>query len=138
MTEIAIEYEGDLRTKCIQLDNQQEIFTDAPKDNQGLGRFFSPTDLLATALGSCILTVMGIMAKKIRVDLQGTKALVKKNMQTSPTRRIGKLTVEIHCPHQFDEQTTQKLKEAAESCPVHHSLHPDVQIDVIYHWSSKK
>ncbi len=136
MTEIMIDYEGDLRTKCVHTGNQQKIFTDAPTDNQGLGRNFSPTDLLATALGSCILTIMGMMAKKLGVDITGTRAVVKKSMHISPPRRIAKLTVEIHCPNKFDDITTQKLVQAGETCPVHHSLHPELEQEIIYLWNS--
>jgi putative redox protein len=134
MTEITIEYKGDLRTECVHSENQQMIFTDAPKDNQGMGRYFSPTDLLAAALGSCILTIMGIMAKKLSIDLTGTQAIVKKTMQNAPKRRISKLSIEIRCPKKFDEPTTQKLTQAAENCPVHHSLHPDVEQEITFTW----
>lgn len=133
MTEINIEYQGDLRTHCIHQESGAEILTDAPKDHQGLGRAFSPTDLVAAAVGSCTLTIMGIAARRLNVDMTGATAQVKKEMQTSP-RRIGKITVAIAVPQQFDESTTQKLLEAAHQCPVLHSLSPEVQVDISFKW----
>lgn len=136
MSEIEIVYEGDLRTRCTHRDSGAEILTDAPKDNQGLGREFSPTDLVATAVGSCSLTIMGIAARQLKLDISGSRALVVKEMQNAPFRRIRKLTVELSCPHRFDNEITQKLIAAVERCPVLHSLHPDVQVTITYHWGS--
>ncbi len=136
MSEIEIVYEGDLRTRCTHRDSGAEILTDAPKDNQGLGREFSPTDLVATAVGSCSLTIMGIAARQLNLDISGSRALVVKEMQNAPVRRIRKLTVELSCPHRFDNEITQKLIAAVERCPVLHSLHPDVQVIITYHWGS--
>lgn len=134
MSEINIRYEGDLRTHCVHRESGAEFLTDAPKDNQGLGREFSPTDLMATALGSCALTLMGMAARKLQIDIIGTQAEVIKEMQTTPLRRIAKLTVKITCPHRFDEETRQKLIIAVETCPVLHSLHPEIKLDFSYAW----
>ena len=134
MTQIDILYEGDLRTRCVHSDNQIEVFTDAPKDNQGHGWFFSPTDLFAASLGSCMLTLMGIAANRLNVDLKGMRAVVSKEMAAAPARRIGKLTVEIFCPHQPSEDAVAKIVQMAQNCPVHKSLHPDIVLDIRYHW----
>ncbi len=133
MTAISIEYKGDLRTHCIHRESGTEILTDAPKDNQGLGRAFSPTDLVAAAVGSCTLTIMGIAAKRLNVDIIGATAEVKKEMQVNP-RRIGKITVAVSMPRRLDEDTTKKLLEAAHLCPVLHSLSPEVQVDISFNW----
>lgn len=135
MTEINSIYEGDLRTRCIHVESGAQMWTDAPKDNQGLGREFSPTDLVATALASCTLTVMGIAARKLNIDITGTQAKVIKEMQAAPQRRVSKLTVTVTCPHHFEEQFTQKLIAAAEACPVLHSLHPDIEVKINYIWA---
>jgi len=134
MSEITIHYEGDLRTRCVHQDSGAEILTDAPKDNQGLGREFSPTDLLAAALGSCSLTLMGIIARKLKLNIEGTTAEVIKEMQAAPSRRVKQLTLKIACPHRFDQATQKKLIDAVESCPVLHSLHPDIQVQTTYLW----
>lgn len=134
MTSIEIWYEGDLSTRCVHSDNHAEILTDAPKDNQGQGRFFSPTDLFAASLGSCMLTLMGIGAKRLNIDLKGMRATVTKEMAAAPSRRIGKLKVEIFCPHQPADDAVAKLVQMAGNCPVHHSLHPDIVLDIHYYW----
>lgn len=134
MTKINITYQRNLRTRCVHQDSGVEILTDAPKDNQGMGMSFSPTDLLATSLGTCTLTLMGIMARSLNLDIKNTEAEVTKTMQTSPTRKIGKLKLVISCPYQFSDEITQKLIRAAEECPVRHSLHPDIELEFVYVW----
>jgi len=134
MVEIDIFYEGNLSTRCVHKESGQQIITDAPKDNQGRGEMFSPTDLVAAALGSCILTIMGILASRLKIDLVGTKITITKEMQQAPARRIGILKVVLTCPHRFDPETTKRLETAAEKCPVHHSLHPDIVQEFIYNW----
>ncbi|MBS0604317.1 MAG: OsmC family protein [Verrucomicrobia bacterium] len=136
MTEIDITYEGDLSTRCVHSDNKSEIVTDAPKDNQGLGRVFSPTDLFAASLGSCMLTLMGIGAKKLNVDIKGTRAKVTKEMAAIPLRRVGKLKVEITCPHRLTDEVIAKLVQMADMCPVKKSLHPDIVVECTYQWGS--
>jgi putative redox protein len=134
MVHIDIWYEGELSTRCVHAQNGAEIVTDAPKDNQGLGRVFSPTDLFAASLGSCMLTLMGIAAKRLHVDLKGMRARVDKEMAASFFRRIGKLKVAFICPHAVSEEIAAKLVQAAETCPVHKSLHPDIVLEFTYRW----
>lgn len=133
MAKYEIFYEGDLRTRAVH-ETGEAIETDAPKDNQGQGRMFSPTDLVGVALGSCILTVMGIIAKSMKIDLKGTRMVVSKQMAAAPSRRIGQIKVEIFCPQTFAPDVTARLQKAAENCPVHHSLHPEIEKEVVYYW----
>ena len=111
--------------------------TDAPTDNLGKGESFSPTDLVATALGTCMLTVMGIVAQRHKIDLHGTRAKVTKEMATAPIRRIGRLTVEIHVPARLSVEDQQLMEKAAHTCPVHKSLHPEIDAPVRFHFGSK-
>ena len=134
MTQINIIYQGNLRTECTHTGNGQTIVTDAPKDNHGKGEYFSPTDLAAAALASCMITIMGIEAQKINVDLNGTKASVTKEMTTTAPRRIKKLTVKITCPQDFEFETRARLERAALGCPIKHSLHPDVEQECTFEW----
>jgi putative redox protein len=134
MTEFSVTYEGDLKTRAVNLANGQALFTDAPTDNYGKGEYFSPTDLLAVALGTCILTIMGMTAKRIGVDLRGGHMTVKKEMAASPIRRIGKLYVDFYFPRKLEEAQIQQLEKAGLSCPVHASLHPDVEQKIVFHW----
>ena len=134
MVKIKVTYEGNLRTTAFHEESGAEIKTDAPKENHGKGEFFSPTDLISAALGTCVITVMGILANKLKVDLKGLRATVEKEMATSPSRKVGKIIVHIFCPSTFDREITSKLEQAGIGCPVHHSLHPDVQQEMIFHW----
>jgi putative redox protein len=134
MVAIHLEYQGDLHCKAVHGPSGTVLTTDAPKDNQGRGESFSPTDLAATALGSCILTVMGIMARSLNVDIAGTTATVEKEMANAPVRMIHRLKVKIDVPHRVSEEHKQRLKKAAETCPVHKSLHPDVQMPIEFTW----
>jgi putative redox protein len=134
MTQIDIAYEGNLRTRCVHTGNQQQLVTDAPKDNKGKGEMFSPTDLLAAALGSCVLTLMGIAGQQLKLDLSGLRLTVEKEMAKLPSRRIGRLVVHVYCPQTFDPDTTQKLETAGSHCPVHQSLHPDTKQEFFFHW----
>ncbi len=134
MTQVEIEYEGALRTRCLHVESGEVIFTDAPKDNQGKGEFFSPTDLVGVALGSCVLTIMGIYAAKQGIELKGTKVRVTKEMQSLPSRRIGKIKLDFTSPHKFDEAIEKRLEKIAHECPVHHSLHPDLIQEFNFQW----
>ncbi len=136
MVAIELEYEGDLHCKAVHGPSSTELTTDAPKDNQGRGESFSPTDLVATALGSCVLTVMGIMARTLDVNLKGTTATVQKEMANAPVRMIERLEVKIRVPHEVSEVNRLKLERAAHTCPVHRSLHPDVQKPIEFVWGS--
>ena len=102
----------------------------------GKGESFSPTDLMATALGTCIVTTMGIVAQRHGIDISGTKVRVEKHMVTTGIRRIGRLPVEIHVPGVVSEEDRQRLENAATTCPVHKSLHPDVEAPVTFKWGS--
>ncbi|WP_288998619.1 OsmC family protein [uncultured Psychrobacter sp.] len=120
-----VTYQGDLRTSAIHLQSNNEIITDAPTDNQGKGEAFSPTDLLATSLASCMLTIIGIKARDINVDLAGTTAEVTKVMTADP-RRISEIHVAITFNQQLDEKTQKIFYNTALSCPVAKSIHPDI------------
>lgn len=134
MVTIDIEYKGDLRCEAVHQPSGTRLNTDAPKDNHGKGESFSATDLVATALGTCMLTIMGIVARNMNVELKGTQVTVQKEMVATPLRRIGKLGVQIKVPGEFTDEQKQKLERAAFTCPVHKSLHPDVQIPVEFVW----
>lgn len=137
MTHITSKYLGDLRTLCTHEGSGQTLQTDAPVDNHGKGEYFSPTDLLATAVGSCMLTLMGIAAKKYSIDLIGSTVSVEKIMTTTPPRRIATLKVDIHVPSLFEANIQTNLEKAAMSCPVHESLHPDIEQIVTFHWGTR-
>ncbi len=134
MVDIQIEYQGDLHCKATHGPSGAELTTDAPKDNQGRGESFSPTDLVATALGTCMLTIMGIAARTLNIDIAGATAAVEKEMTATPPRRIQRLAVRIHVPHAPSPADREKLERAARACPVHKSLHPDVQIPIEFTW----
>ncbi len=133
MVTITAEYLGDLHCRAVHQPSGAVLETDAPKDNQGRGEAFSPTDLCATALLTCMATVMGIQARTIGYDLAGLKMEVRKEM-TPPPRRIAQLEVDLNFPRPADELTRERLRQAAESCPVHRSLHPDVAIKTSFNW----
>lgn len=135
MVQINIAYQGQLRCEAEHQPSKTKIYTDAPADNNGKGESFSPTDLVATALGACMLTVMGIAAEKLKLDLSGAKVTVEKEMVQNPVRRIGKLTVVLNLPNRFDDITKKKLESIALSCPVHKSLHPDVAMPIKFVWN---
>ena len=134
MVNIQIEYQGDLHCKATHGPSGAELSTDAPKDNQGRGESFSPTDLVATALGTCMLTIMGIAARTLNIDITGATATVEKEMTAALPRRIQRLAVRIRVPHSPSPADREKLERAAYTCPVHKSLHPDVQISIEFTW----
>jgi putative redox protein len=134
MVAMKMEYEGDLHCKAVHGPSGTELATDAPTDNQGRGESFSPTDLVATALGTCILTTMGIVAKRLEIDLAGSTASVEKSMTTEAPRRIASLAVRIHIPHSVSDENKLKLERAAHTCPVHKSMHPEVQMPIEITW----
>lgn len=134
MNKFTVTYEGDLRCRVQHTESGAVIQTDAPKDNFGKGELFSPTDLLAVALGSCVMTVMAILAGRLKVDLTGLRATVDKEMAAAPSRRVGKVVVHIFCPHTYDPAIEAKLEQAGVGCPIHHSLHPDIEQQIIFHW----
>jgi putative redox protein len=134
MVNIQVEYQGELHCKATHGPSGAELITDAPKDNQGRGESFSPTDLVATALGACMLTIMGIAARSQNIDISGATASLEKEMTATPPRRIERLTVKIYVPHSPSPANKKKLERAAHTCPVHKSLHPDVQIPIEFTW----
>ena len=135
MVEIDIVYKGELRCLATHQPSSATLTTDAPKDNHGKGESFSPTDLVATALGTCMLTIMGIAAQSMQIDLSGTKVVVRKEMAAKPIRRIGTLAVTIDVPLSLGEAQRQKLINVAMTCPVHKSMHPDVQMPIDFRWA---
>ena len=132
--EIKGQYEGDLRVKLTHGPSGSVIETDAPIDNQGKGARFSPTDLVVAALGSCMMTIMGIVAKRDGIKLEGTHFRAEKHMTENP-RRIGKIVLEIHMPTGLTDEQKKKLERAAHTCPVHQSLHPDIEQDIKFIYS---
>ncbi|HIF95631.1 MAG TPA: OsmC family peroxiredoxin [Myxococcales bacterium] len=134
MVEVCIEYQGGLHTRAQHGPSQAAIETDAPTDNHGKGERFSPTDLVAAALGTCMLTVMGIVAERHDWPLVGATARVSKQMTADPVRRIGALAVELCFPAGLPEAARKPLLRAAETCPVKHSLHPDLRVEMHAVW----
>lgn len=130
-----VTYEGALRTRCLHLKSGNTYITDAPVDNQGKGEAFSPTDTVATGLASCMLTIMGIKARDLQVDLEGATAEVTKHMATNP-RRIATIEVRLELPAKVSEKHRKILEHTAHSCPVHHSLHPDIEKHIVFSWSN--
>jgi putative redox protein len=134
--EIDVRYVGDLHCEAVHGPSGSLLVTDAPVDNGGQGAAFSPTDLVATALGSCILTMLGLAARRHALDLQGTRVHVTKDMASEPVRRIGRLTATVTLPagSTFDEGTRALLERTAHTCPVKQSLHPEteIQIEFVY------
>lgn len=128
-------YKSGLRTSCTHLQSGTEIETDAPTDNKGKGERFSPTDLLATSLGSCMITTMGIKAASMGIELDGTRVDVTKIMVSDP-RRIGKLVAHVYFPEglNLDDHTKLVLERSARTCPVERSLHPDIELDMAFNW----
>ena len=136
--EINLVYEGQLRCTATHGPSGAKLTTDAPVDNHGKGESFSPTDLVATALGACVMTIMGIVAERNQIDLTGTRIHVSKEMIQQPVRRIGRLPVTVTIPADkaanvaATERT--KLETAARHCPVHQSLHPDIDSPIEFVW----
>ena len=129
-----MEYEGELHCRAVHEPSGTVLSTDAPKDNQGRGESFSPTDLVATALGTCVLTTMAIYGRTLGVEFQGATATVEKEMTTAGPRRIERLAVRIRVPGEFSEEVRGKFERAAHACPVHKSLHPEVQLPIEFVW----
>ena len=134
MVEIKIDYQGELHCRAVHGPSGAVLETDAPVDNNGRGEAFSPTDLVATALGVCMATVMGIVAKRKEIDLAGMKVVVKKHMSTDTPRRIARLEVDIEMPLSAGHPDRRLLESTGNGCPVHQSLHPDVVQEIRWHW----
>lgn len=135
MATSTILYNGELRTTATHLKSGTVIETDAPTDNNGKGERFSPTDLVATALGSCMLTIMGINAGKNGWNIEGTKISIEKIMGTEPRRITGvKVIFDFPTGHGLGEKERTILERAALTCPVAKSVHPDMMQDVTFNW----
>ncbi|MBA6152943.1 OsmC family protein [Gelidibacter maritimus] len=124
---------GDLRTECTHIKSGDTFITDAPTDNNGKGLAFSPTDTIATGLASCMMTVMGIKARDLGVDMTGTSSEVTKTMASNP-RRISKIEVIMNLPVETDEKTKKILENTGKTCPVLYSLHPDIEKTITFKW----
>ena len=126
-----VEYLGELRTELIHLESGDKVFTDAPKGNEGMGEAFAPTDLVATALASCMISIMGIKARNNGIDIVGTKAEILKVMQSNP-RRISRVEIIITFPKSYNDKNKKILERAAITCPVGKSLHHDIQQKITF------
>jgi putative redox protein len=132
MVTIDIVYQGSLRCVSQHGPSKNSVVTDAPVDNNGKGESFSPTDLLATALGTCMLTIMGIVAKRLNADLTGTAVRVEKHMITAPQRKIGRLVVAFTMPRALSREHRAAIEPCVHTCPVALSIHPDIVVDVSF------
>ncbi len=134
MVSIHVDYEGDLRCRAVHGPSGVELCTDAPVDNNGRGESFSPTDLVATALAACMATVIGIKARQKDIDVAGMTVEVEKHMSQDMPRRIVALPVRIAVPLPADHPDRRLLEAVALACPVHQSLHPDIDKPVTWTW----
>jgi len=133
MSTSIVTYLGNLRTENKHLQSGNVYITDAPIDNNGKGEAFSPTDTVATGLANCMLTVMGIKARNLEVDLKGAMVEVTKIMASNP-RRISKIELNAALPSQVSDKNRYILEYTGNTCPVFHSLHPDIEVIARYHW----
>jgi uncharacterized OsmC-like protein len=129
-----VTYLGNLRTENLHLKSGDTYITDAPTDNNGKGEAFSPTDTVATGLANCMLTVMGIKARDLKLDMSGTTAEVTKIMASNP-RRISKIGVVLNLPFKADAKHKKILEHTARTCPVLNSLHPEIEKDISFNWN---
>ena len=128
-----VTYLGELRTQCLHLPSVDEFITDAPLDNNGRGEAFSPTDTVATALASCMLTVMGIKARTMDLELKGAYAEVTKKMAANP-RRISGIEITLFLSSTIGGKERNLLERVGNTCPVMQSIHPDIETVIHYHW----
>lgn len=135
MVKIRIDYEGELHCSALHVPSGNTLVTDAPVDNNGRGEAFSPTDLVATALGACMATIMGIVAKRKEVEIAGVKIVVHKEMSQDTPRRIVRLPVAIAMPIPADHPAAALLQASIHGCPVHNSIHPDIEVPVTWTWA---
>ncbi|WP_266367644.1 OsmC family protein [Tellurirhabdus rosea] len=138
MPTIETRYLGDLRTEAVHLQSGTRILIDAPTDNNGRGEAFSPTDLVAASLGSCMMTIMGIAARRDGIDLTDSQMSITKIMSAEPPRRIARIEVHLtmQTPSELSESDRTKLERAARTCPVALSLHPDIEQAITFEWTS--
>lgn len=135
MVPISVRYEGDLRSTAVHGPSSQTLITDAPVDNHGRGESFSPTDLVATALATCMATVIGIKAQHKGLDVTGMTVTVEKHMSQDSPRRIERLPLIITLPLPADHPDRRLLEATALGCPVHHSVHPEIDKPVTFVWN---
>jgi putative redox protein len=135
MVTLTTTYEGGLRCRASHGPSGTMLVTDAPVDNHGKGQSFSPTDLVATALGGCMMTIMGIVADRRGLDLAGMTAVTVKLMSDAAPRRIASLKTRITIPLPADHESRPVLEQAAVTCPVHKSLHPEIDAAVEFVWT---
>ncbi|PKP14833.1 MAG: osmotically inducible protein OsmC [Bacteroidetes bacterium HGW-Bacteroidetes-23] len=128
-----VTYIGELRTTSVHIQSGTEILSDAPKDNHGKGEAFSPTDLVANSLATCMISIMGIKSRDLNVDLTGSTVEVTKIMQPEP-RKISKIITVLNMNFEADDKTKTILERAAMTCPVMLSLHPDIEKEVTFNW----
>ncbi|WP_207428125.1 OsmC family protein [Pedobacter sp. SYSU D00535] len=128
-----VTYLGDLRTEATHLQSGERIITDAPVDNKGRGEAFSPTDLLATSLGNCMLTIMGIAARERGINIDGTTCSITKIMAADP-RRVSEIHAEIDFSANYSEKERSILEHAARTCPVFYSLHPEIKKEIKFNY----
>jgi putative redox protein len=133
MVRIDAIYEGDLHTVAVHEPSQSALSTDAPVDNRGRGESYSPTDLLATAVGTCMLTVMGIAAREKGWQIEGARLAITKHMAAEP-RRVGRLVLHFEMPGGVSVEAREGLEHAARTCPVAQSIHPGIELDVQFSW----
>jgi uncharacterized OsmC-like protein len=126
-------YLGDLRTSSTHIQSGTTVLSDAPVDNHGKGEAFSPTDSVANALGTCMMTIMGIKARDLNIDIANAKASVNKVMQTDP-RRISKIEIDFQMGIAVDAKTKTILEKAAMTCPVFESLNPEIEKNITFNW----
>ena len=136
MVEMTLVYEGGLHSVAQHGPSGAKLETDAPVDNQGKGEAFSPTDLLATSLASCMLTTMAIVGDREGWSLAGSRARVEKHMELEPRRRVGRVVVELDLPGGFSDEAQERLDRTARGCPVAASVHPDLEIELRLRWGS--
>ena len=129
MLDTVVAYQGGLRCRAEHADSGAIVLTDAPKDNHGLGEGFSPSELLSVSLGSCILSIMGIAAQSMNIDISGATATISKEMANAP-RRIARMSVTVRVPGNPDDKQRRKLETAAHACPVHRALGIEVPITI--------
>jgi uncharacterized OsmC-like protein len=135
MTTLNTIYHGNLSTEVTHLQSGSVLITNAPSDNHGSGEHFSPTDLLAAAFGSCMLTIIGIAAQVHGFNIDGTTAKTTKIMTENPPRRVGEIIVELTFPkNNFSEKERKIIEKCAKECPVAQSLHPDIKQTIIYNF----
>ena len=134
MATATVKYLGGLRTHNEHLKSGSTFITDAPVDNNGKGEAFSPTDTVATGLANCMLTIMGIKAAQMNIDLEGSTAQVTKTMASDP-RRISQIEIDFKMTATVDAKSMKILEAAAHNCPVHHSLHPDIEKNITFTWA---